>query len=123
MLRSAFVSLFWAVITHRKKRKDGFTLTQLARALKTNKGEVSRWFRGEPNWTISTIANLASVLDLEISIEARERSTGLVFRPNGVAAATTTQVMVGKQRLVTETAPPIPIVTIKSKDPRASVAA
>jgi transcriptional regulator with XRE-family HTH domain len=83
MLRSALVSLFWGVIAARKKR-DGYTLQKLAGKLGTNKAEVSRWFNGDPNWTINTIASIANALDLELKIEAVERSTGLVFTPAGI---------------------------------------
>ena len=87
MLRSAFVSLFWAVITERKKRGD-FTLQELAKTLGTNKAEVSRWFNGDPNWTVNTIANLANALDIEIEIRARDRrSPGTVFSPSGSSEA------------------------------------
>lgn len=83
MLRSAFVSLFWGVIAARKKR-DGYTLQKLAKELDTNKAEVSRWFNGDPNWTINTIASIANALDLELRIEAVERSTGLIFTSAGI---------------------------------------
>jgi hypothetical protein len=84
LLRSAFVSLFWSVITERRKRDASFTLQGLAKKLSANKAEVSRWFRGDPNWTVNTIANLATALDLELHIEARERTTGIVFVPSGI---------------------------------------
>lgn len=83
MLRSAFVSLFWGIIMERKKR-GGFTLQALAKALGANKGEVSRWFNGDPNWTINTIANLASALDVDFQIMAVDRATGAVFSPAGL---------------------------------------
>jgi transcriptional regulator with XRE-family HTH domain len=83
MLRSAFVSLFWGVISERKKR-GGFTLKGLAKSLGTNKAEVSRWFNGNPNWTVNTIANIATALDLELRIEARERSSGIIFTASGI---------------------------------------
>src|SRR5262245_26351616 len=83
MLRSAFVSLFRAVITERKKRGD-FTLQGLAKTLGTNKAEVSRWFNGDPNWTVNTISNLAHALDVDVEIRARDRrSPGIVFTPGG----------------------------------------
>lgn len=82
-LRAAFVSLFWAVISERKKR-GGFTLQALAKAIGSTKHEVSRWFNGDPNWTINTVANIAHALDLELTIQARERTTGLIFTPAGV---------------------------------------
>jgi transcriptional regulator with XRE-family HTH domain len=83
MLRSAFVSLFWAVISERRK-KVGYTLVKLAKELGTNKAEVSRWFRGEPNWTLGTIANIAHALNVELRIEAVDRVSGEVFTPTGL---------------------------------------
>lgn len=82
MLRSAFVSLFWRVIVDQKKK--GFTLVALAKKLSTNKAEVSRWFKGDPNWTVNTIASIAHALDLELRVEAVDRKTGHVYRPNSV---------------------------------------
>jgi transcriptional regulator with XRE-family HTH domain len=83
MLRSAFVSLFWAVITERRKKR-GYTLVQLAKQLGTNKAEVSRWFRGQPNWTVGTIANIAHALNVDLRIEAVDRASGEVFTPAGI---------------------------------------
>ena len=87
MLRSAFVSLFWGIIMERKKR-GGFTLLALAKILGANKGEVSRWFNGDPNWTINTIANLASALNVDLKITAVDRDTGAVFTPAGIQITT-----------------------------------
>lgn len=86
MLRTAFVSLFWAYISDRRKRGP-FTFQQFAKELNVNKGEVSRWFNGGPNWRLNTIASIAHVLDLEIQITAVERSTGRIFTPAGVQAS------------------------------------
>jgi transcriptional regulator with XRE-family HTH domain len=83
VLRSAFVSLFWGIIQERKKAGT-FTLLALAKALTTNKAEVSRWFKGDPNWTVNTIASLANALNVDIEIKARDRVTGMVFTPAGV---------------------------------------
>jgi transcriptional regulator with XRE-family HTH domain len=83
MLRSAFVSLFWAIITERRK-KGTYTLLELAKQLGTNKGAVSRWFKGEPNWTVGTIANIANALNVELRIEAVDRVSGEVFTPAGI---------------------------------------
>jgi transcriptional regulator with XRE-family HTH domain len=83
LLRAAFVSLFWAVIMERKKREN-FTFQSLAKMLGTNKGEVSRWFSGSPNWTINTIAAIAHALGLDLQITARERATGAIFTPAGL---------------------------------------
>jgi hypothetical protein len=82
MLRSAFASLFWGIITE-KKRTGAFTLQALAKSLGKNKGEVSRWFNGSPNWTINTIAVLADALNVDIQITATDRTTGQVFTVSG----------------------------------------
>ena len=83
MLRAQFASLFWAAIM--EKRKSGkFTLVGLAKALGKNKGEVSRWFSPDaPNWTLGTVAEIAYALDLQIHVEARDRSTGVVLTASG----------------------------------------
>jgi transcriptional regulator with XRE-family HTH domain len=83
MLRSAFVSLFWAVITERRN-KGGYTLVELAKQLGTNKAEVSRWFRGQPNWTVGTIGNIAHALNVDIRVQAIDRVSGEVFTPAGI---------------------------------------
>jgi transcriptional regulator with XRE-family HTH domain len=94
MLRSAFVSLFWAVITERRKKR-GYTLVQLAKQLGTNKAEVSRWFRGQPNWTVGTIANIANALDVDLRVQAIDRFSGQIFTPAGVQASTPSRVSEG----------------------------
>jgi hypothetical protein len=84
MLRSALVSLFWGVISERKRRSK-FTFQQLADRVGTNKSVVSRWFsKPHPNWRIDTIADIAGALDIEIYIEARDRATGAVYTPQGI---------------------------------------
>src|SRR6185437_3564495 len=95
MLRSAFKSLFWAIITERKKLPGGFTLNQLARAISTSKHEVSRWFTGDPNWTLNTVAGLANALDVEIQIQAVDRATGVIFTPAGVLQSSTSALQSG----------------------------
>lgn len=85
MLRAQFVSLFWSIIAERKKR-GAFTLQGLAKALGKNKGEVSRWFSGEPNWTLNTIASLSHALDVDLRVQAVERTTGMVFTASGASA-------------------------------------
>jgi transcriptional regulator with XRE-family HTH domain len=84
ILRSAFKSLFWAVIVERKKRPEGFRLTELAKAVSSSKHEVSRWFNGDPNWTINTIANVADALNVDLRIQAVDRKTGAIFTPAGL---------------------------------------
>ncbi len=83
MIRAQFASLFWAAIM--EKRKHGkYPLSDLAKALGRNKGEVSRWFSGNaPNWTAGTIAEVAYALDLQIRIEAIDRTTGMILTESG----------------------------------------
>jgi transcriptional regulator with XRE-family HTH domain len=82
MLRSAVVSLFWGVISERKK-SGTFTLQGLAKLIGTNKAEVSRWFKGDPNWTLNTVAAIANALNVDLEIRARDRETGIVFTSAG----------------------------------------
>jgi len=83
MLRSAFVSLFWSVILH-KRQSGKFTLQSLADALSRSKSVVSRWFSPElPNWEVDTIADIADALNLDLEIRAKERTTNLMFGPSG----------------------------------------
>jgi len=83
VMRARFASLFWVAIM--EKRKHGkYPLSELAKALGKSKGEVSRWFSGNaPNWTVGTIAEVAYALDLEIRIEARDRTTGMILTESG----------------------------------------
>ncbi|QDG94029.1 helix-turn-helix domain-containing protein [Rhizobium rhizogenes] len=98
MLKSAFVSLFWSVISERKK--NGGSMKDLADKLGINKSAVSRWFSGRnPNWEVSTVADIADALNLDIRIEAVDRSTGHVFtcfgeiKSVGVSLKTTSNVL------------------------------
>lgn len=84
MLRSSFLSLFWGIISERKKH-GGFTFKEFAKKIGSTKHEVSRWFNGDPNWTINTIASIAHALDVELRIEAVDRSNR-VFKPSGLQA-------------------------------------
>lgn len=84
MLRSEFLSLFWNVFTDRKV-KDKLTLEQLAKKTGSSKHEVSRWFNGDPNWTINTIASLAGALGVTLKIEAVD-TDGTVFSASGVTS-------------------------------------
>lgn len=85
MLRSAVVSLFWAVISSRKQ-KDGMTLSNIAERLGINKSAVSRWFSGSPNWELNTISDLAEALEIELQVFAVERKSGRRFSPVGQVA-------------------------------------
>jgi hypothetical protein len=80
MLRSAFLSMFWAVISERKK--SGLTLISLAKAIGSSKHEVSRWFKGDPNWTINTIAAIAHALKLTVRVQAIDEH-GNVYGASG----------------------------------------
>src|SRR5690606_38495760 len=83
MLRSAMKSLFFGIIADRRKR-DGFTMADLAAFTKTDKGRVSRWFKGLPNWQIDTIADIADALDVDLIVKAKDRKTGRVYAEYGV---------------------------------------
>lgn len=83
MLRSSFVSLFWAAFQFRKK-SDGYKLTDLAKDSDNDKGQLSRWFSGLPNWQINTVSDIAEALDLEIEIRAKDRKSAVIFTPSGV---------------------------------------
>jgi transcriptional regulator with XRE-family HTH domain len=84
ILRTAFVSLFWAIVTERRKHDPSFTLQGLAKRMGANKAELSRWFKSEPNWTLNTIANLANGLGVDLQIQAIDQRTGVVFTPAGI---------------------------------------
>jgi transcriptional regulator with XRE-family HTH domain len=85
ILRTAFVSLFRSIIAERKRRDKSFTLQGLAKKIGTNKAEVSRWFKGEPNWTINTISTLANALNVDLEIKARDRLVqGATYTPAGI---------------------------------------
>jgi transcriptional regulator with XRE-family HTH domain len=83
MFRSSVVSLFWNILSYRKKN-GGFTQTTLADRIGVHKSAPSRWFSGEcPNWEEDTIADIATALDVELEIYARDRKTGQRFAPQG----------------------------------------
>jgi transcriptional regulator with XRE-family HTH domain len=81
MLRSAFMSMFWAVISDRKRQ--GLTLISLAKAIGSSKHEVSRWFNGDPNWTINTIAAIAHALKLKLVVQAIDEH-GNIYGSSGI---------------------------------------
>jgi transcriptional regulator with XRE-family HTH domain len=85
MLRSAVASLFWGIISERKKQ-GGFTFQELAKKIGSTKHELSRWFNGDPNWTLNTVASIANALDVELRVEAVDRSKR-VYRPYGIQGA------------------------------------
>ena len=99
MLRSELVSLFWAVISERKKEPCGFALQQLADKLGVNKSQVSRWFNSTPNWEANTVADIAAALGVDLQIVARDRHDGRMYSSSGlfvgVVSITTTTVSQG----------------------------
>lgn len=104
-LRSEILSLFWGIISERKAREK-YTLQNLAEQIGSSKHEVSRWFNGDPNWTINTVASIARALGVRLRVEAVD-SQGRVFSPNGL------QVEAFKQRpSMTLSSGPIPTVTV-----------
>ena len=91
MLRSSIVSAFWCVISTR--RESGLKLVDVAEKLGINKSAISRWFSGStPNWSLSTISDLANALDVEVEIVLRDRKTGEVFTPTGKVSFAKTDV-------------------------------
>ena len=111
-LRAALVSLFWGVIRERKKR-GGFTMQALAKAIGSTKHEVSRWFNGDPNWTLNTIGNLAHALDLDLIVQARERSTGLIFTSSGIQSEPSVQNQLGGSIATSAMVPSTPYTIIR----------
>jgi transcriptional regulator with XRE-family HTH domain len=83
MLRAAFVSLFWSIISDLKEHK-GLKLRKLADDIGVDKSSVSRWFSGnDPNWQLDTIADLANALNVEITVQATDRETQVAYTPQG----------------------------------------
>jgi len=113
MMRSAFVSLFWSVVSERRKR--GFKLQDLAKALSKDKSTVSRWFSGQPdaqpNWTLNTVSDIANALDLDLHIEAQDRITKVTYTPSGPV-----HVRVNEPRDLTESRGPR-LVPMYKEDP------
>jgi transcriptional regulator with XRE-family HTH domain len=87
VLRSTFRSLFWAVFSHRKTA-EGTNLKEVADRLNVDKSSVSRWFSGDPNWEINTIADIAAALNVDIRVMAVDQRTGRRFAPFGEIAQT-----------------------------------
>lgn len=87
MLRSAFVSAFWAVIAN-KKNTEKFTFSMLADRMQIGKATISRWFSGYPNWTIDTVSDIANALDADVRIQVVPRDGSGVFEPTGKLGGT-----------------------------------
>jgi len=118
MLRASFVSLFWGAIEERRKR-GGFTFKEFAKQVGTSKSEMSRWFRGQPqNWTLNTVASLADALDLDIRLQAVERSTGIIYTPDHEPVRpSATHIVPKPMEPIGRTSPLPQIPTPKSNDP------
>ncbi|MBB2158273.1 helix-turn-helix transcriptional regulator [Gluconacetobacter diazotrophicus] len=87
MLRGGLVSLFWSVISERRKR-ESFTFSEFARRVDVDKSAVSRWFNAPPpNWTLDTVADIGAALDVDIELVAVDRRTGQKYTPAGVVSA------------------------------------
>lgn len=82
LLRSSFASVFWSAFKAKQKR-SGYRLLDLAKDTANDKATVSRWFSSLPNWQIDTIADIADALDVDLIIEARERSSATVHSTRG----------------------------------------
>ena len=89
MLRAKFQSLFWNVVSARKKESK-YTLQQLADTLGVNKSAVSRGFSEPQNWTIDKLSDMADALGVELVIEARDKAEDVVYTPVGVVIAAVT---------------------------------
>lgn len=89
MLRAKFQSLFWNVISARKK-KGKYTLQQLADTLGVNKSAVSRGFSEPQNWTIDKLSDMADALGVELVIEARDKAGDVIYTPMGVVGPVVT---------------------------------
>lgn len=100
VLRAAFRSLFWAVINEKKKQPGGYKLVDLANMMSVSKHEVSRWFNGDPNWTVNSLANIATALNVEIQVQAVDKATGRIITPAGVKYAPRTITAESSHRIV-----------------------
>lgn len=90
MLRSEFQSLFWHALLTRK-RESKFTLKALADKLGINRSYVTRSFSSPPNWTIDKISDMADALDLDLIVEARDRSNSRLYTPTGTTVTPHTE--------------------------------
>jgi transcriptional regulator with XRE-family HTH domain len=112
MLRAKFQSLFWNVISARKKNGK-YTLQQLADALGVNKSAVSRGFSEPQNWTIDKLSDMADALGVELVIEARDKGANVTYTPVGItqpvitaSKSTVTQPQYQSSNVVTQSGRP-----------------
>jgi hypothetical protein len=85
LFAGSVVSLFWTAIKERRKHGK-FPLKALADATGIDPAKISRDFSGEPNWRLHTAVDIASALDLDLELRARDRKTGMVFTASGPIA-------------------------------------
>ena len=78
-VHSMFQSLFWGALQDKHRRID-----DIADRTKYNKEHVRCLFRRDAWWSINAISDVAEALDLELNVEARDRTTGKVYTPSGV---------------------------------------
>lgn len=77
-LHSMFQSLFWGALQDKHRKID-----DIADKTKYNKEHVRSLFRPDSWWSINAIFDVAEALDLELRVEARDRSTGKIYTPSG----------------------------------------
>lgn len=85
-IKAGLFSLFWAVISDRRKRGK-YTMKEFAAAVGRDKSAVSRWFSDPPNWRLETAADIANALGIDVEFRARERATGRIFTSSGALDA------------------------------------
>ena len=86
MLRSTFVSLFGNGLQQRRKQIPSFGLSALARLAGKDKSTLSRDFAGTPNWRLDTVSDLAQALNMELRIEAIDKTNGAIVSATGRAS-------------------------------------
>lgn len=68
-----------------RKAEEGLTVTECSDRLGKDKGATSRLVSEEGNWTIHTIADLATALDVTVEFHLRDNKTQMRdFTPSGV---------------------------------------
>lgn len=80
-LHSMFSSLFWGVIQRNRGKKE-CTIDEIARKTGYSKQRIMNLFSSHPQWSCNAIFYVAEALNLELIVEARERSTGKIYTPH-----------------------------------------
>ena len=80
-LRFMFASLFYNIIAER--REAGASLSSMAGDIGVDKSQLTNWLGTEPNWQVSSIADIASGLRLKLRIHAIDED-GKCWSPNGL---------------------------------------